>query len=259
MITTYQLLLTRRCDLHCSYCNTYHQVSREEVEVDLNKLQWVLQKLGGCHIEYSGGEPGLVQNLLDVLAIQPHKTQTIYSNGLVRIKYGNDLQESIQYFEHVTLDENGKFLYQLDPSWFAHGRRIVVVVLTEDVLNAGPFPELYNYSVWYKPITPKVQPVDLVKTKIFLERCLRTPRINSITKRFALKELSRMNNTDKITQCSRLTPHLFIDLENDQIGQCCVDTERCLKVPLTDRNLELAVKQALFYSTALCEQCTRSR
>lgn len=150
-----QLLLTRKCNLSCSYCNTYNAVTSEEVEVDRDLLSWVLEHLPVQSVEYSGGEPGLVRDLPSVLSIRRPLLQTIYSNGLVRMKYGGIIGRPINYFEHVTFDEKGDTTFPLDKRWFDQNGGYVVVVLTKDILDDPLILDQFReYKVWYKPLTP---------------------------------------------------------------------------------------------------------
>lgn len=260
MLNTCQLLLTRKCNFACSYCNTYTSVTDEEVEVDRFLLSWVLERLSVQCIEYSGGEPGLVKDFPSILSIHPPSHQTIYSNGLVRMKYGCDIKENVDYFEHVTFNEKGNAVFPLDKHWFDRSGRYLVVVLTKDILDCpeiiAPFQD---YKVWFKPLTPKVEQTDLSGAIKFLVACLRSANTNITTKSFALKELKRLASKDTINHCSSMTPHLYIDMENKYIGQCCVDTERCEKAELNEENLKLALDQRLFHHSPLCNDCVRSK
>ncbi|HOB26455.1 MAG TPA: radical SAM protein, partial [Bacilli bacterium] len=63
------ILLTRQCNQHCYYCDVYKPYNNEQIEVDLDYLQYVISLYGNIplHIEISGGEPGLVNNFEEIV------------------------------------------------------------------------------------------------------------------------------------------------------------------------------------------------
>lgn len=63
-----QVIVTRRCNLTCTYCNEFDTVSPPVALATLKRRTDLLRALGTWEIEYTGGEPMLHPEICDVIA-----------------------------------------------------------------------------------------------------------------------------------------------------------------------------------------------
>ena len=84
------IMLTYRCNLHCSYCFANEFVNKEKTDItvrNFRKAVEFLTRTGETHIGLIGGEPTLhpvFQLLMEMLIANPKVTGiTLYSNGLL--------------------------------------------------------------------------------------------------------------------------------------------------------------------------------
>ena len=88
------IMLTYRCNLHCSYCFANEFVNKEKTDISLENFQTALEFLtrsGETHVGLIGGEPTLhpdFQNFMEILiANQKVSGITVYTNGLLLDQY----------------------------------------------------------------------------------------------------------------------------------------------------------------------------
>lgn len=88
------IMLTYRCNLHCSYCFANEFVNKENTDIriqDFIKAVSFLTREGKCQIGLIGGEPTLhpgFQVILEMLTANPRVSGiTLYTNGLLLDRY----------------------------------------------------------------------------------------------------------------------------------------------------------------------------
>src|SRR5437879_9826118 len=73
--------LTHRCPLHCPYCSNPLELAQRERELPTQDWQRVLEQaatLGVLHVGFSGGEPLLRADLIELVAAA--RASGLYSN-----------------------------------------------------------------------------------------------------------------------------------------------------------------------------------
>jgi organic radical activating enzyme len=101
--------LTKSCNKDCHYCTAWTKEMRN-LDVDMDFLRHTLESFRGNKllVQLLGGEPGLVNNLDEVIAEikkYPEYRVSILSNSLIRKRYPHILEDpSIYYQEHLIRD-----------------------------------------------------------------------------------------------------------------------------------------------------------
>ena len=101
--------LTKSCNKSCYYCTAWTQEMRNlDIDMDFVKplLEWMSPYK--ARIMLLGGEPGLTNNLMEVIAEikkYPNLIPSVLSNSYVRKAYPEILEDpDIHYIEHLVLD-----------------------------------------------------------------------------------------------------------------------------------------------------------
>lgn len=141
-----QVIVTRRCNLSCGYCNEYDSVSAPVPTADLNRRIDLLRRLGTATITFSGGEP-LLHPEIDALIAYARKRGalvTLITNGylltpqlLRRLNDAGLDQLQISIDNAVPDAVSKKSLSVLDKKlfWLAQHARFAVSI--NSVLGAG--------------------------------------------------------------------------------------------------------------------------
>jgi molybdenum cofactor biosynthesis enzyme MoaA len=66
--------ISLRCNYNCSYCYTHESSERQEIKViEINKMRQIssdiYKRYSSCHIRFSGGEPFIYPNFIELLAV----------------------------------------------------------------------------------------------------------------------------------------------------------------------------------------------
>lgn len=88
------IMLTYRCNLHCSYCFANEFVNKEKTDISLENFQKAIEfmtRSGETHVGLIGGEPTLhpnFQNFMEsLISNQKVSGITVYTNGLLLDRY----------------------------------------------------------------------------------------------------------------------------------------------------------------------------
>lgn len=280
-----EFLLTRKCNQNCYYCNNSTYCS-SQVEVDLDYFKYILDiyyKLGvnSIRLEYSGGEPGVVSNIVDLIELSNSlsfvKKIFILSNGTLRKIFGN-IQHLVGkkfdgYHEHTALDIVDKDILYFDDdiTFFNSDYYVLHVLVLNDITldsltnNFDYFLDigLFNRNIDFKLLTPKVEPVNatiLNKTKLFYEKLFSVNNLTKDTLSYASKNYSyidRFINLSEVNICSRISIFQFIDLDNKKIGQCSMQVEQSQKYDISEENIKRALQGDLFTPNDFCKKCIK--
>ena len=226
------------------------------------------------NVEFSGGEPGLVVNLEEVLALCLSKKSisktTLLSNGLAHdvgiTLTRKTLLSEFEYIEHW-IEPLKEPLNTLE-DFKNNPRAMLLLVLdssTIDVILSNPTFDACWKEVYLMPkvLTPKrgpITPILAKQTDLALRAFLRSQNISVWTKTEVLNQLRKLqsyhrpDNRRRIT-CATSSSLMYIDLENQTIGQCCVNVERSQKVDLSPSSLLSALRGEVFTPTPLCDEC----
>jgi MoaA/NifB/PqqE/SkfB family radical SAM enzyme len=100
------LYVTEGCNLRCATCSYRDAVPGELTIDEIEKLAKDLSQFGLKHIVYSGGEPLLRRDIIQICEIfqRLHVKQTILTNGLLLEKRADDVYK---YFEEIIVSIDG--------------------------------------------------------------------------------------------------------------------------------------------------------
>lgn len=232
------------------------------IYIDLNDIFVCIDALKNLKseltIELSGGEPGLIENLIEIIELLKQQSfiseVSILSNGLVRKRF--DITKLFEYKhgyyrEHSQLDIVDKISLLFDPKMnYDHKLPIEhVVILTPITLKSL----LTNFEYWYsifkdknvefKLLTPKTfDPTNqLISDSLKFYEMLKNLSITNRTNRSistGLKCIEQYKNKDKELQksCSIQSKFRFIDVESMQFGRCSMDVVQSDYISLVDIN-----------------------
>lgn len=270
-----ELLVTKRCNKQCYYCNVFSMTSSNiGKELDLDFLKYVLNQLPpSAMIEFSGGEPGLLSNLdkaFEIVYSHPSvHTLRIMSNGLVRMR-GHDFLENdnVYYCEHLIEDINGKnievFYDNLNivekPRW-----RYVIVTTERSISSLLRHYDYYKSlgffrnMFWYKMMNPKTGSVRPFADK--LEEFYN--RLKNDNYRDATFFLNRIRNVDSSSSsarnrrlaCALNSPSISVDFETKELIHCGAYLEHSKRVEFTADNFREHLYCNLFKHEPYCDTC----
>lgn len=243
-----QLFLSRSCNQTCSYCTTYK--GNYKYLSDLKFIKEISKFITkDFFIEITGGEPGLCDNLIDIINIikETKATIRIMSNGLVRKRYPEIISDpSVWYFEHLYLDSNKKF-YNLEPFEENNLNNVNVIVLTSDIMDNLDISKLTHKNTWFKVLNlkSKDETLNIKKTRDFL---------NSLNKTFNQYDFNLQSNNKKT--CALNPPNPFIYIEERKIGHCAKILTDSLLVDYSEKNFKKLLKSELFTDYPnYCDRC----
>lgn len=268
------ILLTRACNQNCYYCNNaYKHINL--IHIDLNDIYTCIDALKNLKseltIELSGGEPGLIENLIEIIDLLKQQSfiseVSILSNGLVRKRF--DITKLFEYKhgyyrEHSQLDIVDKISLLFDPKMnYDHSLPIEhVVILTPITLKSL----LTNFEYWYSIFKDKNVEFKLLTPKTFdptNSLIMESLRFYNLLKDLPMKKrtywsvitglkcINQFMNKDKEHQesCSIQSKFRFIDVESMQFGRCSMDVVQSDYIPLADINV---FKQSI---NPMCYNC----
>lgn len=112
-----QLIVTRRCNLACDYCNEYDKVSQPvPYETLVERIDHLVDELGVMIMDFLGGEPLLHPRLDDLVAYAKEKGcwTNIVTNGLLLS------EERVKQFNAAGLDSMCVSIDRVNPTDFTH-------------------------------------------------------------------------------------------------------------------------------------------
>jgi len=239
--------LSRSCNQKCYYCTTYK--GNYNYLADLEFIKEISKNINlNFFIEITGGEPGLCDNLIDVVkVVKKTKAQIrIMSNGLVRLRYPELIEDpDIMYFEHLYLNSKKKF-YDLDVLQENNLQNVNVVVLTDDIMDNLDISKLNHKCTWFKVLNlkSKTESLNIEKTKEFLKDK------NTYNKH----NFGMISNNKKL--CAMNPPTPFINTEDKTIGHCAKIMDDSLTVPYNINSFKKLLKSELFTEYPnYCDRC----
>src|SRR5690606_3692398 len=114
-----QLIVTRRCNLACGYCNEFDQVSKPvPYEVLVRRMDHLVDVLGVAIMDFLGGEPLLHPRITDLVAYAKRKGcwTNIITNGLLLS------DKLIAALNRAGLDSMCVSIDRINPTDFTHKR-----------------------------------------------------------------------------------------------------------------------------------------
>ncbi|HEY8468248.1 MAG TPA: radical SAM protein [Longimicrobiales bacterium] len=112
-----QLIVTRRCNLACGYCNEFDQVSKPvPYEVLVERMDHLVDVLGVTIMDFLGGEPLLHPRIADLVAYAKRKGcwTNIITNGLLLSA------ELVEALNRAGLDSMCVSIDRIHPTGFTH-------------------------------------------------------------------------------------------------------------------------------------------
>ncbi|MDK2916684.1 MAG: 3,8-cyclase [Euryarchaeota archaeon] len=106
-VTNLRISLTQRCNLRCIYCHAEGEVSPEEQmsAEDIAELMQVGAQFGIRSIKFTGGEPLLRRDLVDIIrSVPPGVESSLTTNGTLLAEMAADLKEAGLARVNVSLD-----------------------------------------------------------------------------------------------------------------------------------------------------------
>jgi MoaA/NifB/PqqE/SkfB family radical SAM enzyme len=112
-----QLIVTRRCNLACGYCNEFDDVSKPvEYDTLVRRIDHLVDELGVTILDFLGGEPLLHPRMADLVAHARAKGcwTNIITNGLLLS------ERMVQALNEAGLDSMCVSVDRLEPTGFTH-------------------------------------------------------------------------------------------------------------------------------------------
>ncbi|MDD3856505.1 MAG: GTP 3',8-cyclase MoaA [Methanoculleus sp.] len=106
-VTNLRISLTQRCNLRCIYCHAEGEVNPEEQmsAEDIAELMRVGVQFGVKSIKFTGGEPLLRRDLVDIIrSVPPGVESSLTTNGTLLAKKAAELKEAGLARVNVSLD-----------------------------------------------------------------------------------------------------------------------------------------------------------
>ena len=106
-VTNLRISLTQRCNLRCIYCHAEGEVNPEEQmsAEDIAELMRVGVQFGIRSIKFTGGEPLLRRDLVDIIrSVPPGVESSLTTNGTLLAEMAADLKEAGLARVNVSLD-----------------------------------------------------------------------------------------------------------------------------------------------------------
>ena len=145
--TNLRMSVTQRCNLNCIYCHAEGERSpASELSLgDIREILRVAAKLGMRSVKFTGGEPLVREDILDIVrAVPAGMESSMTTNGILLAEYARGLKEAGLSRINVSLDS-------LDPECYreitGHDRLGEVLAGIEAALDARLTPVKLNMVV----------------------------------------------------------------------------------------------------------------
>ena len=112
--TNLRMSVTQRCNLNCIYCHAEgeHLPESELPIADIREILKVAAKLGMRSVKFTGGEPLLREDILDIVRAVPEGMESsMTTNGILLAEFALDLKEAGLSRINISLDS-------LDPACY---------------------------------------------------------------------------------------------------------------------------------------------
>jgi cyclic pyranopterin phosphate synthase len=145
--TNLRMSVTQRCNLNCIYCHAEGERSPES-ELPLEDIREILRvaaQLGMRSVKFTGGEPLLREDILDIVRAVPGGMESsMTTNGILLAEFARDLREAGLSRINISLDS-------MDPECYrditGHDRLSDVLAGIEAALRARLTPIKLNMVV----------------------------------------------------------------------------------------------------------------
>jgi radical SAM protein with 4Fe4S-binding SPASM domain len=109
------LAVTYRCNLNCSKC--YLPLNWEKNTRELTKEEWIkiykiLWEIGVYHVTFTGGEPLLRNDIVDLVSEAEEFVTGLITNGVLLERYAEDLKRASLDYCQVTLESSKKDIHE---------------------------------------------------------------------------------------------------------------------------------------------------
>ncbi len=265
----FEFILSKNCNQGCSYCDLLTKGITEQSVADLNYIEWVIDVIPAEHlfIGLSGGEPGLISNLPDIVNMIKSKNKVdrvqIMSNGLVRVNYPELIPELDMYNEHLVtriVDTELIKFYSLDFEYHKNIKNVIVLddITTASILNNFDYFKQYGLfddeKFWLKSFVPRSGVFDTDhKNNIFALY----DKLNTEYSNYAKQQLTTINETAR-TACKHVSFLPAVDVDDQTIIHCTYHdfTDRVM-FNCTPENLSKLVNKTLFadIQANYCKHC----
>lgn len=267
-------ILTPKCNKNCHYCDRKIVVGdTDTITIDIDNLlsKFSYFKDDNLYVELSGGEPGLVSNLEEVIAaLQEQKyVDKIYllSNGLIRKTMPEVIPMVDYYYEHLILDINDKKIDKFydDLDFDYKDNRYCIVVTTTNTLksimnNFDYYNDigLFGDNIIYKMLINKTE-TSIVNSELFGDFYkLITGNSTNINRSLGLVDrffFSEKELNIKRSYCGIMAYNLFLDIEKDVLGHCSLYYSRSKCVSINEENINKLKSHKLFKKEKYCDVC----
>jgi len=254
------IFLTSSCNQKCYYCTSYKPYL-QKIKTDVQKIKYIvgiLEKynLNNFVLRLIGGEPGLVENLSEVVDFlkQKHLNRLeIYSNSTVRVKYPQYINDSaIRYIEHMFyMISNNRILKLGDIEFLPENQKnnYNVVILTDNfIMNYDKIdlePLLHKNTIW-KMVNNRSTFVSFTKDYLYrYENFLSMLKSHNLQVDNTLWDIKNLTLETRVA-CSLAPPSPVINLEENTIHHCSKQPLKTLKKEVSETNLDKLVKHKLF-------------
>lgn len=233
--------LTKSCNKTCHYCQSW-TLEMRNLEVDMDFLRHTLECFKGNKtiIQLLGGEPALVKNLNEVIAMiqeYPEFRVTVLSNSLIRIKYPNIVEDqSIYYLEHLVLDFHEDRIEKLGPKSFDFFPENDLNNYNIVIMTPGYYEYRKNFKLNY---------IDHKNTML--------KQYNSRSPTFSILEQAPLL-TRQI--CSKFPLVPVIDFEERKLRHCSKKINESKRYEITKENINKLFDYTLFEFEDYCDKCT---
>jgi len=264
-----EFILNKNCNKQCSYCDLLTKGITTKAEIDIDYIDWLINNIptDNLFIELTGGEPGLVSNLPEIVQMLKSannvKRIQLMSNGLVRINYPDLIAEVDMYNEHFIdkiVDSTIKTFYPIEIAQQKNIRNVVVLdkVTTVSILENYEYFEqfgLFNEdNYWLKMFVPRSNDIDAEHIAHIIKLCT---KLDTNYSNFCKQQLTTMDDDARLT-CMYTSFLPSIDIEDKKILHCAYHnfTDR-YEYECTSENLDRLINKTLFkdITATYCEDC----
>lgn len=270
---------TLQCNQTCYYCHNYKSYL-QKIYFDLDYFNEILNiykenNIQNMSIEISGGEPGLIENFLDIISFLENKEFVkqviLLSNGLIRKKY--DIEKiynilkttSFIYEEHTALDLNNKEIeyFYSDIKYTSNKLINHLIILTpktmDSLINNFDFyfeNILSKYNISLRLYTPKFEK-DFNNYDNYINDIYKLNTLLS-DKNYKTIDISLYKKNDLYQYCAKVSPYHYINFQNNTIGLCSMQVNTSTEYLVNKENIKKVVNMRLFKANEYCKKCLRS-
>lgn len=261
-----ELMLSKKCNMNCYYCNVWRDKGKTEADIDLIKFILNNHPCDNMVVEITGGEPGLITNLSEVYnAIRDYYNVIrvdMVSNGLVR-KMGYEFirDKHFMYREHLVYDivkgDMRKF-YNVDFEFRQNFQ--YPIILTENTIDS-----ILSDPIYYRDLPEnflfKLMGQKQGNTKGFIKKVKKLFEwVSRPEFEYYKKMVERIEKNDYTGYeiCSMVSPLPVFDIEDNKMIHCGVNIETS-SCEIKKENIEKQLSGNIFKNDEYCKTCYEFR